>query len=176
MRLGPALAVPLLLLAGCGVLDDEGPAPPPRPDPAVYGPAQGCPRVRRRRSRSPSCRPPTPTVARALDAGEIGVVDITGTVGVKPESLETSDGLACWRACEWSRWGDDGAEGSGELRMLVCQPTCASGNVEHVPARITLTGVTRCDGRRYFAAGTLAVDPALTPEGEQPATYVRAPC
>ncbi len=71
----------------------------------------------------------------------------------------------CSSRVEWSRWGADGAEGSGELRMLVCQPTCASGSVEHVPARITLTGVTRCDGRRYFAAGTLAVDPALTPDG-----------
>jgi hypothetical protein len=174
MRLGLVLAVGLLLLCGCGVLDDEAPALPPRPDPAVYGPskaAAGAPQD----LPIPDLQAATPTVARALDAGEIGVVDITGTVGVKPGSLETSDDSVL-EGLEWSRWGADGAEGSGKLRMLVCQPTCASGNVEHVPARITLTGVTRCDGRRYFAAGTLAVDPALTPEGQQPATYVRAPC
>ncbi len=168
------LILGLLLLAGCGVLDEEGPAAPPRPDPAVYGPAQASAGANREIP-VPVLQAPSRTVARELDAGAIGVVDSAGNVAVKPEALETSADSVL-ESVEWSRWGADGAEGSGRLRMLVCQPTCGSGRVEHVPARVTLTGVTRCDGRRYFAAGALAIDPALSPAGEQPATYVRAPC
>ena len=59
---------------------------------------------------------------------------------------------------------------------LTCQPTCASGGSERVPARIKLSGVKTCDGRRYFERGEVLLDPKDTPSGAQPATYLRAPC
>ncbi len=76
----------------------------------------------------------------------------------------------------WSRWGADGAAGAGELRLLDCQPTCASGGSRARAARIKLSGVKTCDGRRYFERGKVLLDPKDTPSGAQPATYLRAPC
>jgi hypothetical protein len=174
--LGVALAG--LALAGCGVLDDEGPAVQSKLDPAVYGPA----RATQSASPPPVGAPPalvkpSASVARALDDGAVAVVDPGGVVAIRPERLETSSD-ASLSGLRWTRWGADGAEGSGEFRILTCQPTCASGGSDRVPARITLSGVKTCSGRRYFERGEVVLDVKDTPSGSgaQPAAYLRAPC
>jgi hypothetical protein len=46
-----------------------------------------------------------------------------------------------------------------------------------IPATVTLSAVRECGGRFYFDAAAVRIDPAASPvRGEQPATYVRAPC
>jgi hypothetical protein len=170
------VALVALAFAGCGVLDDKDPAVLGQPDPAVYGPSEADP------SASPTLPEPrlvapSDAVARKLDGGSIGVVDLTGTVGIEPESLETASDVTM-DGVRWSRWGTSGAEGSGRMRILTCQPTCATGGTQEVAASITLTGVKRCDGRRYFESGSVAIAVKDTPSGSgnQPATYLRAPC
>jgi len=158
-----------LLLGGCGVLDEQGPAAERTPDPATYGPSTAVARDRPSFA-STDARPPSAAVARALDGGQIGVVDLTGTIAIEPATLETSSD-ATLDGVRWSSWGSDGAEGSGELRSLDCQPTCARGGTDRVRATIKLTGSKLCDGRRYFETGELLVE-----SGRQPAAYVRAPC
>jgi hypothetical protein len=162
-------------LAGCGVVDDEGPAVPRGPDPAVYGPTEPKPPGAGGEISIPELRPPTEEVARELDAGAIAVVDITGAVGVRPDVVETATDMVI-EGVTWDRWGEDGAEGHGEARWLDCQSTCANGQAIRIPATITLSGVRECKGRRYYEAGAVTIDPSRTPAGEQPATYVRAPC
>ena len=173
MRRALALASVALLLAGCGVLDEEGPAAERTPDPATYGPARA---VERERPSFEAPKPTAPTaeVARALDAGAIAVVDLTGTVAIEPGTLETASD-ATLEGVRWSEWGAGGAEGSGELALLDCQPTCAGGGTDRVPATIRLSGVKTCDGRRYFATGEVVLE-RDAPSGGQPASYVRAPC
>jgi hypothetical protein len=163
--------------AGCGVLDDEGPAVQGKLDPAVYGPAQASKSAQPPLIGAPAVVKPSARVARALDDGAVAVVDPGGIVSIKPERLETSSD-ASLSALRWTRWGSDGAEGSGEFRILTCQPTCASGGSDRVPARITLSGVKTCSGRRYFERGEVLLDVKDTPSGSgaQPATYLRAPC
>jgi hypothetical protein len=163
-----------VLLAGCGVLDDEGPALTNAPDPAVYGPEQAVPREQPPFD-APKLAEPAEGVARALDAGQIGVVDLTGTVAIQPDTLETASDQTL-EGVRWSRWDAGGAEGEGSLRALTCQPTCASGGTKTVPARVRLTGVRVCDGRQYYERGEVLLDPKDTPSGSQPATYLRAPC
>ncbi|HEY6888949.1 MAG TPA: hypothetical protein VI300_14250 [Solirubrobacter sp.] len=159
-------------LSGCGVLDETGPAAPKAPDPAVYGPSKpvkpddptlGVPRL---------VEPPA-ALARRLDDGAIGVVDLSGTVGIEPSSLDTASDLTL-SGVRWTSWGAGGASGAGTLRIVTCQPTCASSSVKDVPARIELSGVKSCSGRRYFARGQVQVDGADA--ASEPATYVRAPC
>jgi hypothetical protein len=159
------------------VLDDEGPAPSGKPDPAVYGPAQAVPTTSPATIPVPPVREPSAAVARALDDGAIAVVDLSGAIAIEPESLETASDLTL-EGVRWSHWGDDGASGSGRLRMVTCQPTCASSGVKEVVARVTLSGVKRCAGRSFFERGEVLIDPKDTPagSGDQPATYVRAPC
>jgi hypothetical protein len=169
-----AVLICALLVAGCGVLDDEGPALSQGPDPAVYGPQKAVP-GETPPIRVPELRPPSGEVARELDAGIVGVVDVTGAVGVRPTVLDTSRDARV-ESLTWTRWSADGAEATGELRIRDCQPNCARGLTQTTPATITLTGVRECDGRRYFEVAEVRIDPAQTPSGEQPATYVRAPC
>ncbi len=165
-----------LLLSGCGVLDDEGPALTQPLDPTVYGPPDAAPGAQPEVP-IPRLVPPKGAVERALREGAIGVVDFGGVVHVEPEALDTASDVRIDRV-RWTRWGSDGASGSGEIQVQTCDPTCAGGSTEVAPARITLSGVKTCDGRRYFDHGEVVVDLEDLPaaSGRQPATYVRAPC
>jgi hypothetical protein len=155
-------------LAGCGVLDDEGPAPRKPLDPAVYGPAKAT--SVQPEAPIPTLVPPRAAIARELDGGAIGVVDPGGVVQIEPETLDTASDVTLL-SLRWASWGAEGAEGSGTARISTCQPTCATGGTVDFPARITLSGVKTCDGRRYFDRGEVRL------EGQDPpATYVRAPC
>jgi hypothetical protein len=176
MRRWLVLCAAGLALGGCGVLDEEGPAVSKAPDPAVYGPAKPS-EPARPTVPLPRVVEPTAAVARALDRGSIGVVDLSGTVGIEPPSLDTASDLTL-EGVHWSAWAADGAAGAGRLRTLTCQPTCASSGTKDVPARIELSGVKTCDGRRYFERGQVLIDPKDAPSdaAEQPVTYLRAPC
>jgi hypothetical protein len=167
MRLAVVLCA--VLFAGCGVLDDEAPTLSQGPDPKVYGPTEAVPREQPEIP-IPRLHSPSAAVARSLEAGEVGVVGMTGVIGVRPKELETANDVRI-DALVWSRWGADGAVGEGELLTRECQPTCAGGRTETTPATVTLSGVRECRGRRYFERAEVSVI-----SGEPPATYVRAPC
>jgi hypothetical protein len=163
-----------LALAGCGVLDDEGPAAPKPLDPAVFGP----PRASGSSQPSvpvPRLVPPAGALARQLDDGAIGVVDPGGVVSIEPSRLETASDVSL-DGLRWTSWGADGAEATGQIHMLTCNPTCANGGGDQAPARLRLSGVKTCEGRRYFDHGEVLIDPQDTPTGAPPATYLRAPC
>jgi len=164
-----------LALAGCGVLDDVGPATQATPDPALYGP----PKAESNES-PPSSELPVPPkvapsaeVASELDEGQVGIVDMDGVVGVRPDSLQTASDLTLGEL-HWSAWEASGATGSGLLRVPNCQPTCATGGATEVVAQVELSGLKTCDGRRYFDHAEVRI--ASPPSGLQPASYLRAPC
>ena len=167
----------VLSLAGCGVLDDEGPATHNAPDPAVYGPSKATSNDSPPSSELPPPPEvsPGPEVASRLEAGSVGIVGFDGAVGVEPESLETASDLTV-SALRWTAWGASGASGSGRLRIPTCQPNCATGTATEVPARVELTGLKTCDGRRYFDHAEVRVAAEDAPSGLQPASYLRAPC
>jgi hypothetical protein len=177
MRLRLAALVALLALSGCGVLDDVGPATQATPDPALYGPPETTSNQSPLSSELPPPpeRTPSPEVASQLDSGEIGIVDMGGAVGVKPVTLDTASDLTV-SDLHWSAWDASGATGEGRLRMPTCQPTCAAGGTQELPARVELSGLKTCGGRRYFDHAEVSVDPRDAPSGLQPASYVRAPC
>jgi hypothetical protein len=165
------------LLAGCGVTPDESVVNPGAPtlDPRAYGPRQASPSVTIAVDR-PAARPASPAVASALASGVVGVVDVSGRVGVRPRRLETSSD-ATLQDLRWTRWDAAGARGSGRLRILDCSPSCAAGRPRVIAAAVRLSAVRECGGRFYFDAAEVRIDPTASPvRGEQPATYVRAPC
>jgi hypothetical protein len=102
--------------------------------------------------------------------GAVGVEGVSGDVGVRPRTLETSSdgGLS---GLTWSSWTDSSALGHGTFSVDDCQPDCANGHAKQVGATVRLSGVTTCDGRRYFSQASVTLE-----QGEPPATYVRAPC
>ncbi|HWK27482.1 MAG TPA: hypothetical protein VNS09_13020 [Solirubrobacter sp.] len=155
--------------AGCGVLDEPGPALPGKPDPAVYGPPRAVARSQPRVA-APRLVPPGRAVARRLDAGAVGVMDPAGVVFVSPASLDIASD-ASLVGLRWASWGSERAVGRGTLRVLSCEPTCVSGGSRSLPARVVLSDVRVCAGRRYFGAAAVTVEGPL-----RPASYVRAPC
>jgi hypothetical protein len=157
-------------LAGCGVSPDEHVVNPgaPKLNARVYGPRHANPAVRIPIAR-PRAKPVDPAVAAQLDAGVVGVVDMGGNVGVRPAALVTSSDSTL-EGLTWQRWDAAGASGTGRLRLLVCEPTCATGRERAEPATVTLSAVRRCAGRSYYDAARVTV------RGEQPVVYVRAPC
>jgi len=177
MRLRLLALVVLLALSGCGVLDDVGPATQATPDPALYGPSEATSNESPRSSELPVPPETTPSaeVASELDAGQVGVVDMGGAIGVKPASLDTASDLTV-SDLHWTAWDASGATGEGRLRLPTCQPTCAAGGTTQLEATVELSGLKTCDGRRYFDHAEVRVDPKVAPSGMQPASYVRAPC
>ncbi len=156
------LVVCALLVAGCGS-SGELPAATPTVDMSRFGPRHAV-----ARATPPPVR--LPALHGSLPAGAIGVVDVSGHVAVRPGALETSSDGSLERVV-WSSWSADGASGAGEFRVLDCQPNCATGHTRRVAARVELSDVRVCDGRRYF--GRAVVTPA---SGPAPTSYVRAPC
>ena len=157
-----------VLLAGCAGRVDEQPAAPTI-DMSKYGPRHDVPGYTPRPA-DIDVKPPSDAVARELASGAVGVLDLTGTIAVRPSVLETSsDGSL--EKLDWSRWTASGAEGAGEFRILDCQPSCATGHTRRVAATVRLSDVETCDGRRYF--GKAAV---VLAEGPPPTASVRAPC
>jgi hypothetical protein len=160
-----------LALAGCGVISpDEHVVNPgaPKLNARVYGPRRANPAVKIPVAR-PHAKPAVASVAAELDAGQVGVVDAGGNVGVRPATLETSSD-ATLQDLRWRRWDAAGASGTGRLRVLVCEPTCATGRGRLETATVELSSVRQCGGRSYYDAARVSV------RGEQPVVYVRAPC
>jgi hypothetical protein len=162
-----AAAALALLAAGCGSSDERAAAP--TVDLSKYGPRHAV-AGHRPVALVPKLRPLAPGVARELRAGVVAVVAVDGTVGVRPIALEMASDARLERL-SWSQWTASEAQGRGQLRVLDCQPTCASGHPRTVAATVRLSDVRTCAGTRYFGVAEVTVA-----AGEQPASYVRAPC
>ena len=163
------------VLAGCGVLDDEGPAALAsrwtRPSTA---PRRPCP-AQRPAVPLPQLVAPTGAVARALDDGAIGVVDLGG--GSRDRARDARHRLRRQRSrAAWTRWGAAGRGGRGRDADARRASRPARPAARRVPARIALSGVKTCDGRRYFEHGRCCSTRADARRARQPATYLRAPC
>lgn len=157
-------------LGGCGGAEREATqaaaAPLPKGDFGPVVPGHGT----RSRPVAPPEKPPPAALAQALDGGIIGVVGVDGAIGVRPSSLYvSSDGTI--EGIEWADWGSSAAKGSGRMRVLDCDPTCAGGGVEHIEVEIELSSPRLCGRATYFDRAV------LTGGGVNPPTsYVRAPC
>jgi hypothetical protein len=167
VRLATVLIAAVLLIAGCGAR--EQPAAAPTAPPGDYGPTKPGSGPRKRPVAPPSRRP-SAAVAAALASGQVGVVGVEGVIGVRPRSIDVAaDGAL--EDIRWRSWGPQGAEGGGSLRTRDCDPTCASGDIEHVAATITLSRPRVCGRASYFDRAVVRVA-----RGAQPQSYVRAPC
>lgn len=148
MKPSLALVALLLCLAGCGS-DVEVAA---EPTPA-----------------SSELPEPGPETRGELPPGELGVVDFTGEAASRPSTLRPNKDQVL-RSIEWSGWGEAEAIGRGTLEVLVCEPNCAQGQTEDVPATVTLSAPRTCGGQRYYG------EASLRSAGETPAVFLRTPC
>jgi hypothetical protein len=167
VRTAVVIGLIALALGACGAEERAaGPPPPPKGDFGPTAPGTGT----RARPDAPPVAKPAAAVAAALAAGTVGVVGVEGRVGVRPRALEISaDGTLA--GLRWEDWGDSSAVGSGTLRLRDCDPTCASGNIDELPATVRLSAPRLCGRATYFDRARVEVSDAAPPT-----TYVRAPC
>ena len=118
----------------------------------------------------PPARHVPATVQARLDAGHVAVVDVTGHAGYKPTALEIAQDAEL-TGMTWSRWGADGATGTGTLAYNACNPTCAAGADKRLRVTVELSAPRSCPAGAFFDRSK------VTPSsGAAPASFLRAPC
>jgi hypothetical protein len=162
MRRPALLLVVCVALAGCGG-SDEKPASSPASAPAKLPPE------------------PTPQpleylagAKQALAGGAIAVVDVTNRVGVEPSKLDVNREQEV-TGLRWTGWGTARTIGRGDVRTLICDPSCARGTIERSRGVIVLSAPKRCGGRRFYTRATMTYEAQETGKTRAPATYLRTP-
>jgi hypothetical protein len=179
MRTTLLAALLLCLLAGCGLgggSEEEAPRPAATVDDGVP-PEQAAKPVGEVADPLPTraARDAEPGAAlrSQLRSGAVAVVDLTGSMGIRPRALVFANGGRL-DGLRWSRWDDSGAEASGEMHGVVCEPTCGQGAAVEVPATIRLSQPVACPAGRFFDRGEIEVSPADT--DVKPTSWLAAPC
>jgi len=141
LLLGPVLA------AGCGDDDPAGTAvrslPARTPEKAASQVTDPLP------TKAALAARPGRALAAELADGAVAVVDRTGRMGIRPTRIEFAHGGRLY-GLKWRRWGDRGAEGSGTMAGVVCEPSCGNGRLIRAPARIRLSEPVACPRGRFF--------------------------
>jgi hypothetical protein len=116
---------------------------------------------------------PSAALRRKLAAGRVAVVDLTGHMGIRPTRVEFAKG-GVMEDLVWQRWGDRGAQGSGRMVGVVCEPDCGHGREIDVPATIRLSEPVACAGGRFFDRGEIVV--ASDDPDARSTSWLAAPC
>jgi hypothetical protein len=162
-----------LVPAACGASGDE---PPPVSTPSVAAepsPEAGSLAADPQPTKAAEDARPSRRLRARLDAGAVAVVDLTGQIAIRPRALEFAKG-GRMEAVEWSRWTHRGAEGTGRMIGLVCDPTCAQGTTITAPATITLSHPVACPAGRFFDRGRIEV--ASDDPDARSTSWLAAPC
>lgn len=118
-------------------------------------------------------KPYPPHVARAVPSDAVLVVDQANAGRVAPAGLRfASDGQI--GDVRWSGWGDRVTTGLGTATVRICTPDCGAGRSVRYPARMVLSGIQTCDGRRYYKRASVTLQ---TVKGPRPwGAFIHAPC
>lgn len=70
----------------------------------------------------------------------------------KPESilLTCADGGWMVHSISWSKWGINGAEGTGIFREKLCEPNCAEGEIAEEKVKVKLSDLAEIRGKFYL--------------------------
>jgi hypothetical protein len=153
------LAAMALALAGCGGPERAAAPPVPTVDPALITPGDAPLPIGK----------PVPVRSLEVPAGQTGVLGLDGMARVRPRSLDIADD-ATLTGLRWTRWDAGGAEGTGKIRLLECRPDCGQGTPTLIEARVRLSKPVACDQGTFFDAAEVTVS------GDDPASFIQAPC
>ena len=177
------LLIALLLLAlpwsGCLGLggEDERPAGAPAPiDDGVSAEDRARPALSvadAEPTRAALAAKPDAALRAQLDAGSVALVDLVGGIGIRPRSITFATGGRL-SDLEWQRWDDRGAEGTGQMEGVVCDPDCARGRLVSGRATIRLSSPVACPAGRFFDRGVVEVA-SDDPEAKSN-SWLAAPC
>ncbi len=96
---------------------------------------------------------PSPTIIIPVDLKDSDVLTWDCEIPVqKPDTitLTCADGGWIVHTITWSKWGIDGAKGTGIFREKLCDPSCAEGNIAQEKVTIKLTDLAERKGKFYL--------------------------
>jgi len=114
---------------------------------------------------------PGAELKQRLDAGAVAVTDLEGRMAIRPADITFASRGRLGRL-EWSRWDDHGAEATGRMEGVLCDPTCAQGQRVDVRATIRLSEPVACPSGRFFGRGEVVADDP----GIESTSWLAAPC
>ncbi len=76
------------------------------------------------------------------------------TAVYKPDSITITcaDGGIFIEKIQWSTWGQEGARGIGIYSENLCEPNCAEGKRVNASVNLTLSNLTKQNGKYYLRA------------------------
>ena len=116
---------------------------------------------------------PSAALRAQLDAGAVALVDLEGTMAIRPDAITFAKGGRMVRLT-WSRWDDRGAEATGRMEGVICDPDCARGRTISAPATIRLSKPVACPRGRFFDLGRIEVS-SDDPDADSN-SWLAAPC
>jgi hypothetical protein len=165
------IALLVALLAGCG--GDDSADKPARSLP-VATPSQGGSEVADPLpTKAALAARPSGALKSQLAGGAVAVVDLTGRMGIRPARIVFAHGGRL-DGLKWRRWGDRGAEATGTMAGVVCDPNCGGGRLIRAPARIRLSQPVACPRGRFFDRAR--IDVVSDDPHADSTSWLAAPC
>lgn len=118
---------------------------------------------------------PDPALRKRLDAGAVALVDLSGNMGIRPETVDFAKDAGLVDVV-WTRWDDRGAVGRGRMVGVYCDPDCGRGKRIEAPATITLSKPVACPRGRFFDRSKLDVEGAAEDPALKLTSWLAAPC
>jgi hypothetical protein len=96
---------------------------------------------------------PSPTIAIPANLKDSDVLTWDCEIPVqKPDTitLTCADGGWIVHTITWSKWGIDGAKGTGIFREKLCDPSCAEGDIAQEKVKVELSDLAEREGEFYL--------------------------
>lgn len=155
------LGLILVAAAGCGESEE----------PTTTGPAEAtftAPRQEEPANSEPECEP-APEQKPITRGRDVRVAGLDAEPTRRPRALEVARDVRL-DCLIWTRFGRGTAKATGRATVLDCVPSCAQSGTSRQAARLEVSGLQRCRGRRYYSEAELVVG------GEEPRAVLRSPC
>lgn len=118
----------------------------------------------------PTCRP-TPNEAASKRGRDVRVAGLDAEPRRRPRELAVAREVTL-DCLVWSRFGRGSATATGRATVLNCIPSCAQSGTDRRAAELTVSGLRRCRGRRFYTKAELVVGDS----GETLRAFVSSPC
>jgi hypothetical protein len=177
-RLLLAALLAALLCAGCFADDEQPAAPKPAStvDDGVSAEDAARPVLsiaEAEPTRAALAAKPSAALRARLEAGAVALVDLEGAMAIRPDAITFAKGGRLVEL-DWARWDDRGAQATGRMEGVVCDPDCARGRTISAPATITLSKPVACPRGRFFDLGRIEVE-SDDPDADSN-SWLAAPC
>lgn len=116
---------------------------------------------------------PAREARRSRRGRDVRIAGLDGEAQRRPRTLQIAREIEL-RCLVWESFGGREATASGVTDELDCIPTCAQSGVKRRMARLRVSGLRRCGGRRFYSRMDLLL--GVDEDTDRPRTFPVVPC